>query len=66
VTAFFVVGSISTAVGLALLTDALHRRVRGGDPVSRIISWQLKWDELALGIALALIGVFLLSFALTS
>jgi hypothetical protein len=66
VTAFFLLGSISTAIGLALLTDALHRRVRGDDLFSRTMSGYLKWNEFAVGIAVAVLGITLLAFALTS
>jgi hypothetical protein len=65
-TAFLIVGAISTAMGLALLTDALHRRVRDDDLFSRTMSGYLKWNEFAVGIAVALIGVTVLAFALTS
>ena len=66
VASFFIFGSIFTAVGLALFTDALHRRVKGDEPVSRIVSWHLKWQELGAGILFVVMGLTLLSFALTN
>jgi hypothetical protein len=66
VTALLIAGSIFTAVGLAVCTDALHRRVQDNDRASWLLSRNFKWRELLLGIGLVGMGVILIASALTS
>jgi hypothetical protein len=66
VIALLIVGSIFTALGLAVCTDAVLRHVRRDDLAFWLMSWALKWQELALGISLLGLGVIILAAVLTS
>jgi hypothetical protein len=65
VTPFVILGSILTALGLALCTDAMHRRVPSDDPAYAARLSALKWAEFSLGVGLLCMGVTVLAFAVT-